>query len=682
MFLACAFAALSPIFGEMAVDSQTPSRPVDPLPLLTTTRQAHTLASEQAALAYPVRLRGVVTFYDPYQEGNPALFIADATGGIFVAPAHGPILPLHAGTVVEISGVTDPGGFAPIVIHPRIRIVGESSLLPKPRRVTLPDLLTGTLDGQWVAVEGLVHSVESDGMHVVLTLATDDGLLTATTVKQNGANYASLVDAKVLIPAVAAPLVDSKRRMMGVRLLFPDFRAITVEEPASLDPFALPLRPLGSLLQYSPVMPFQHQVHVRGRVTLHWPGRKLCILDGPDGLCVQTADRTLLQEGELVDVTGFPARDNYEPTLSDATLRPAGDSVVAFPRRITAEDAFKGDHNGELVQIEGRLLDRSPALGDSALLLSSGNILFPAILPASSTNPGEEHTSAWIDGSTVLVTGVFYGKVDARQITRQEGISRLESFQILLRSPRDVLILKTPTWWSSEHTLIVLGLVVLLTLAVLFWVVVLRRRVEQQTLVIRRSEANFRHLAQHDPLTGLPVRNLLHERLELALESARSKQTSLALLMMDVDNFKQVNDTLGHAAGDEILCIAGKRIQASVRETDTVARMGGDEFTVLLLGVHGRNEAANIAAQVVANVSAPIQIRGHAVPVSVSVGVTTYPDGGEDAASLLQSADLAMYRAKKLGRNCFQLYTPDMAQASLNSIVDTLSSIKTRVLHP
>jgi len=213
-----------PLLASFSADCQPPSLPSARGPLLTTTRQAHTLSYDEAARAFPVHLRGVVTFYDYYQEGHPALFIADATGSIFVGLPRGPILPLRAGSVVEVSGVTNPGGFAPIIAKPEIRIVGGTEPLPNPLRVTLPDLLTGTLDGQWIAIEGLVHSVETDGMHVVLTLATDDGLISATTVKQDGANYTSLVDCKILIPAVAAPLVDNKRRMVGVRLYFPTSR--------------------------------------------------------------------------------------------------------------------------------------------------------------------------------------------------------------------------------------------------------------------------------------------------------------------------------------------------------------------------------------------------------------------------------------------------------------------------
>jgi len=662
-------AATAPFLACIAVDSQAPGRFPAKLPLLTTTRQAHVLSFHEASRAYPVHLRGVVTFYDPYQEGHPALFVADATGGIFVQAERRPILHVRPGSLVEVSGVTDPGGFAPIIVNSVVRVLGGSGPLPKPRPVTIAYLLTGAEDGQSVAIEGLVHSVALEGMHVVLTLATIDGPITATTVKEDGANYSGLIDCKVRVPGEAVPLMDDKRQMIGVRLLFPSFKAITVEEPAADDPFSLPIHPLNRLLEYSPSQTLQHRVHVRGRVTLQWPGKKLCILDGNDGLCVQTEDQASLQNGDLVDLAGFPARENYHATLSNVEIRQAGSRFAVPPKKISADEAFHGDHTGELVEVEGRLIGTTQVMGNSALLLSSGQIVFPAVLAPATANlkspdPASDPGPAWVDGSTVRVTGVFFGVVDAQQITRQEGISRLESFQILLRSPGEVAVLKTPTWWTARHALLVLGLVAILTLAVLGWVVILRRRVEEQTLVIRCSEEKFVHLAHHDSLTGLFARTVLLEVLESAIETAMLKRTPFALLMIDVDNFKTVNDTLGHAAGDDVLRIVAERIQASVRKTDTVARIGGDEFAALLPGVQGPDEVRRIAAQVLAEVSAPIFIRGCEVPVSVSVGVADYPAGGEDSTSLLHNADIAMYGAKTLGRNRYLLFSSDMVKAA------------------
>ena len=579
----CASAAL--VLGLPCVGAQAPAT-TRPLPLLTTARQVHTLTPQQATLAFPVKLRGVVTYYDPDQDGHPALFVADRTGSIYVDMAPKPTLAVRAGSVVEVSGVSDPAGFAPIVGQieggPEADVIatGNSASLPKPRRVTLAFLLTGSEDGQWVSLEGVVHSVEFDGMHVVLTLATIEGTITAMSVKEDGADYVALVDSRVQIRAVASPLFSDKRELVGMRLLFPDFKtSIAIEEPAPADPFAAPLRPLGSLLQFVPGAALAHRVHVRGRVTLQWPGRKLCFQDGEDGLCVETTDRTALQEGDLVDVAGFQARENYLPTLSDATLRPvAGRPVVSPPKSISAEEGLNGQHDGDLVQIEGRLIGKTLVMNDPALLLASDGIAFPAVLPAPARGAEKTYDSHWIDGSKLRVTGVLSGIVDSRQTNRNEGELRLQSFQILLRSPGDVSVSETASWWTRQHSLTVLGSVVLATLSVLFWVIILRRRVEQQTLVIRRSEEKFRHLAQFDCLTGLAVRGVMHERLDQALEEARRKQTALTLFMMDVDNFKQINDTFGHAAGDQVLSAIGRRVLASVRETDTAARMGGDEF--------------------------------------------------------------------------------------------------------
>lgn len=632
------------------------------LPVLTTAGRAHTLSREQATRAYPVQLRGVVTFYDPYQDDGrqPALFIEDASGSIFVRLPPGPVLPIGTGSVVEVTGVTDPGGYGPIIERPRLRTTGISANLPVPRRVTLSHLITGAEDSQSVEIEGIVHSVESYSHHVVLTLAMVDGPITVTMVKQEGADYASLIDAEVLVRGIAGPIVDNKKQMTGVRLLCPGLTSIVYEQPAPASPFSLPVRPLDTLLQFAQGVSLQHRVHARGRLTLYWPGRTLCIADGKNGLCVQTRDHTRLNPGELVDVAGFPAVEDSEPTLSDATLCGADGVVPQLAGKITPEVALTGEHESELIQIEGRLIGRSLVGTDSALLLSSGKSVFLAILPPSSSSAEDKPWPSWTVGSNLRLTGVLSGKVDTRQSTRRQGNTQLESFQILLRSPDDVIVLSVPSWWNAQRTFLVLIVVVMVTMAVIVWVILLRRRVEQQTLLIRRSEERFRHLAEHDSLTGLASRASLHEHLNLAIEQARNLGTPLAVLMMDLDKFKQINDLYGHAAGDKVLSTVARRLQASVRSSDKLARMGGDEFLALLAGVKDTTELGVIAANIVTNVAISISIDGREIPVSVSIGISSYPEGGQDAASLLHNADMAMYRAKMLGRNGYQFYAPDL----------------------
>ncbi len=676
--LGCVALIASVSAESICVASDIPSHK---LPLLTTARQVHDLTPDQASLGYPVRLRGVVTFYDAYQEGHRALFIADSTGEVFVAPGFAPLLPLHAGSLVEVTGETDPGGFSPIVSHSSIRILPGSQPLPTAPEVTVSQLIAGGKDSYWVALEGVVRSVEFDGMHVVLTVATPDGTISATTDKEEGANYSALVDSEIVVHGVAAPLVNSRRQLTGVRLLFPGMKTLFVRTPAPADPFLLPTLPLSSLLQYSPHPASSHRIHVRGRVTLSWPKQTVCIVDKTAGLCIQTADSTLLKEGDLIDVVGFLERKDYLPSMTAATLKRVESGGSVAPIEISAANAFDiGNHhpgavsqaahtdisqanslatdrNGELVRIEGRLVAKNRGLNGSTLLLSSDGIVFPAVLPADAVKDAKQQNSWWIDGSTVAVTGVFIGKVDERQAVRQEGIAHIESFQILLRSPEDVHVVSSPSWWNGEHALEVLGLVALTMIAILGWVGILRRQVHQQTEIIRRSEARFRHMAEHDGLTGLPVRNVLLERLEQALDEIKRQANSLALLMIDVDNFKHINDTMGHAVGDQVLFAIGTRLQESLRSTDTVARMGGDEFTVLLTGLNGPEEAQKIASLLVSKISELMMLQGIRVEVSVSVGIATYPASGSDVKTLLRNSDAALYQAKARGRNCYQMHS-------------------------
>jgi diguanylate cyclase (GGDEF)-like protein len=201
-------------------------------------------------------------------------------------------------------------------------------------------------------------------------------------------------------------------------------------------------------------------------------------------------------------------------------------------------------------------------------------------------------------------------------------------------------------------------------------VFVLRRRVEQQTRELRESRELYRHMAHHDSLTGLATRALLHDRLQNALSRAQRFRKSIALLMLDLDKFKEVNDYFGHSAGDQVLRVTAQRIRANIRKTDSVARMGGDEFIVLLNDLANADQAEQIAAKIVAALSEPIDIGKFQVPMSVSVGVCTVADETVNAEVLLRRVDAAMYRAKASGRGCFQVFTDDMAAAMRSSLPD------------
>lgn len=177
----------------------------------------------------------------------------------------------------------------------------------------------------------------------------------------------------------------------------------------------------------------------------------------------------------------------------------------------------------------------------------------------------------------------------------------------------------------------------------------------------KESERRLEHLAQHDPLTDLPNRSLFRDRLRQAIRKNRRDEQALALLFIDLDRFKEVNDTLGHIAGDELLVEAARRITACLRNSDTVARLGGDEFTVILQGVEDREAAAGVAREVIDALGAPFELGQDTVKLSASIGIALSPDDADDPDALTAAADQAMYDAKALGRNRYSFLTREDA---------------------
>lgn len=169
-------------------------------------------------------------------------------------------------------------------------------------------------------------------------------------------------------------------------------------------------------------------------------------------------------------------------------------------------------------------------------------------------------------------------------------------------------------------------------------------------------------LAHHDVLTGLPNRILLHDRLQQARALAHRMHSRFALLFLDMDRFKIINDTLGHAVGDDLLRMIALRLKGCFRETDTVARIGGDEFVVLMLNVADRSDISSLCDTLLTELAQPFMIRNHELFVTTSGGICTYPDDEEDVEIMMQKADIAMYHAKALGRNNIQFYNDSMDQ--------------------
>lgn len=633
--------------GSASARAETPPK------LLTSVRQVHGVSAADAATHIPVHLRGVVTLVSDWPN---AFFFQDASGAISVE-ADKPT-GVFDGAEVEVTGETAPGLFAPIVHILGVRVLGKGKM-PFAPLFTYAELTGGSQDCVWITMRGVVRSVKPDMMwgHPILSLQieSDGELLGAAIYQFNPNDAALLVDAKVRMQGVQTTSFNDKRQFTGIGLTMPSMANIKIEEPAPLEPFSLPLVPVRDLLAFKPGARLGHRVRVTGRVTFQDPGNALYLQDGADGVLIQSDQQTSLALGTRIEAVGFPSSGSYAPTLRGAVFRAVGgntaDAPVA-PVPIHGSDFLRrgkfitAPYDAQLIRIQGQLVETTGRLHDDGWLLRDGNDHFMAILQRT---PGAPPLPVIQNGSTVSVTGILSVQVDE---THQPSF-----FRVLLRSPADIVVIKHASWWSPQHALGVLSAVLIVTLSIALWGATLRRTVRQQTQMLRESEERFRNQAHHDALTGLVSRSFLCEQLHEAIRSARFSGEKLSVLMVDLDFFKQINDTLGHHAGDELLRLVADRLRAAVRKTDVVARMGGDEFVVLLHNIKDAAEAAEIGAKVVASISAPAQIVGRPIPISASVGVCIYPDGGADADCLLQNVDAAMYKAKAEGRNSCAVYS-------------------------
>jgi diguanylate cyclase (GGDEF)-like protein len=236
------------------------------------------------------------------------------------------------------------------------------------------------------------------------------------------------------------------------------------------------------------------------------------------------------------------------------------------------------------------------------------------------------------------------------RVTAYAAMSRLPLVVIVSNEVDDVLA----NWYRWLYAGIALGIVS--TIVVAWGTRTLVRLLGE--LGISRAEAE--ELAWQDPLTGLPNRRMFHQRLNQEMKRVDRDGSGLALMYIDLDGFKDVNDTLGHTTGDELLKECAQRIRACVRETDTIARLGGDEFTVVLNEVASLRSTERIAGSIVQAISEPFHLNGEAIYVSASIGITCYPQDATDYIELMKNADQAMYSAKAEGKRTWRYFTPEM----------------------
>jgi diguanylate cyclase (GGDEF)-like protein len=193
--------------------------------------------------------------------------------------------------------------------------------------------------------------------------------------------------------------------------------------------------------------------------------------------------------------------------------------------------------------------------------------------------------------------------------------------------------------------------------------------IETKTYEIKKQKDILYDQAHHDALTGLPNRVLFNDRLEHGIEQAKRHKKEIALFFIDLDHFKQINDSLGHPIGDRVLVTVTERLKAMIRKEDTLARLGGDEFTIIIEDIKEIEDISQLAQKILNVLIQPIHIEGHTLYISCSIGISLYPQDDTDANNLIKYADAAMYKAKEEGRNNFQFYASEMTALALERVV-------------
>lgn len=445
---------------------------------LTTAAQVHGLSPEAAGRRLPVKLRGVVTSYD---ERLYARFIQDETSGIYLRQSSNTPL-LNVGDLVEVEGTTSPGEYAPVIKPERVRVVGRMPL-PAARQTTFDQLASGAEDSQFVEVTGIVRSVrfEMASQYHAIVLATGGGRLTVYARKLPVANTGDLVDATVRVRGVCSTLFNRQRQLFDIRVLAPRAEDLVIEKPAATDPFAVALQPIGSLLQFAPQGSYGHRVKLTGTVTYHQPGVALYLQDANHGLRAESAQPTVVQPGDRVEILGFTAQGKYTPIIEDTVYRKLGSGTPPTPENVSLDDALSGSYDCRLIRIEAKLLDRARQGSEQFLVLESGKFIFHARLGPVESPDAFRHVS---NGSRLAVTGICQIEPGAWQASDSW---RAESFQLLLRAAADVVVLRSPPWWTLQKLLWMTAFLALGVLAAFAWVAVLRRRVQKQTGIIRRQ---------------------------------------------------------------------------------------------------------------------------------------------------------------------------------------------------
>lgn len=463
---------------------------------LTTIAAVRNLPRPQAEKQLPVRVRAVVTYDSPQLYGP--LLIQDGTAGIFVFLRHPSdekiladipetLTDIPVGTLLEIEGITGPGDYAPVIEATRVRDIGQAPV-PSPLRPSVPELHTGRFDCQQVHVRGVTQTAvrNATSRQIDFDLVTELGPIVFHIEDDPALDLRQWVNAEVSVNGVCLMYFNRRNEQVGTHLQVGNINNITVHTPPPPDPFDVPRLDFSRLRPFSPEPRPLHRTLISGTVTYVEPQQFLILQNGDRAVRVNLQSHPPLQVGDLVEAAGFVEVREFYAELGNALVRSAGAGAAVVPVAVdalrvmgppgTLAQRLQEDFDGRLITMDGNLVAVEPRReGGQRLLVETNRGIIEAALSAGTS------TASLTDirpGSRLRLTGVcmvtYTEKPPARTFPRPR------SFEIILRSPADIQLLQSPSWWTAQRLQIALGIMAGGTLLSVAWVWTLRRRVAQR----------------------------------------------------------------------------------------------------------------------------------------------------------------------------------------------------------